>query len=359
MKQAAITLALVAMTLAGCAKGTQGMQATPLFPAVEEEHCGANCELPPVRAMLATPFGDRVALALASTEGELMLFTGDPATPGSFRNIGVISGAGRPLAITTRGDRIVIAYLPQEGVGLWWSSIDPATGAATALPSLSDQNPIAASLATDSADRLHCAFALDNGGVVAVRLGDSSVTRFPHALPDRITTDVAVERYLDGVMLVRSSRDGVDAQFLTDSRETAPLELARGVTEEVDAVVRGNGVGVAWTTSEEVRFGFLKRNGLADEPRRIDAGQRTSEPAHTVGARVDLSARHVAFQDQTRGTVVSAPTGEIHPLREHSHMEWTRGLSVQLVTIGDARYLFDLGMRARQQLESRVFITRL
>lgn len=360
--------------LVACGGVTPEVEIGPPEPA-----CTASCAATPVRDVMAVVVGEAAVVVARGLDGALLgggaalSATGD-WDPEAFSLTALSGVAGRPLALGVHDGRAVLIVTDEAGVrlvalGATGSTATGSTAAgSTPLATLAEEPARRAAVASDAAGRLWCAWTSAAEGEQAVQVarfdGEQRVS-VATGLPAVVDGEVALAALGDAMVLALGAPSGgVMAARLGLEEPAPPMDISSGPAEALAAASAGNRLFLTWAGRDVVRVATLSPTTLSP-PLMIDDGSRTAEPVHTIGAALAVAARPdgvalVAYQDQTRGTLVTARVHDtLAPRQEHADAAWTRAMHIAIVPFADRFYVFDVAAGGASTLETHLELTRL
>jgi hypothetical protein len=342
-----VRLACLALVLVACG-GSDPIARAPV------RRCPITCADVDLRGPLAaTRFGERIAVIAGKPTGELVLGYATPPRAGwrarefAFEDLG---GRG-PVAIATRGTELFLAHRAERGLTLAkldGHRVEPVAGL--------DAEPTDVEIAVRG-EAIWVAWATAEGAVGLAELAGTVLRLEPIATPR--ARDVALAVGQDGgPMVAVASETGVDLVL----RNSARVPIAARAADAV-ALSAGAELAVAWSDAGGV---WLRRGAVGaalEAPVAVDDGRRAGDPSHRIGASLVLAEHEdglrIAFQDQTRGSVVAARVGRVVTRQELASPRFGRGFALAFATTDSAVYLFDLAYRYEGGVRGTVFANPL
>lgn len=345
--------------------------ASPVVETGEvEAPCTASCGPTPVRDVRAVVVGEATIVVARGLDGALLAggaALGDEedweAATFSLSAMGSVSG--RPLALATDGRDALLVVSDEAGVRV--VSLD-ASGHAELLLTVADGPAERASVARDAAGRLWCAWLPAGEGERAVqvtRLDGEQQVGVATGLPAVIGSVFALVPLGDAMALaVGASTGGVMIARLGLETPLPPLDVSSGPADALAAASVGDRLVLAWAGRNVVRTVALE-GGTLSPPLVVDDGSRTAEPLHDIGAGLVVALRQdqvalIAYQDQTRGTLVTARVHDgMAPRQEHADAAWTRAMDIAIVPTPTRFHVLDVAAGGTTTLETHLEVTTL
>jgi len=194
-------------------------------------------------------------------------------------------------------------------------------------------------------------------GISAARITANGLEKTPLAFELRHVEAIDLASTETSVVIARATEAGVEIHSPGGEVSAIATSPAREV-----AFARGASDTLGWTDEDGVHV-VTVGGGVASEPRLVDGGDRVGEAAHRVGASLSLvrdgDATVAAYQDQTRGSLVSARIERIVTRQEHVDRRLTRGFDVALLVTDDALLSFDVGLHTDRTVIGTVRVERL
>lgn len=315
--------------------------------------CPITCDDVDLRGPVAAArTGDRLAVIAAKPSGDLLIGYATPPRAGwrarafEFRDLG---GRG-PAALAARGDELVLAHRGARGLTL--SRV--ADHRLEPLAAL-DAQPTEVALAVRG-ESTWVAWNTEARVVGVAELAGSTLRIEPLATPPAAGIALAVGE--SGPIVGVASETGVDLFMRGNVRVPVSGRRAYAV-----AVSSGTGLAVAWVDDAGVWLRRAAAGASLDAPIAVDDGRRAGDPSHRVGASLVLAEHddglRVAFQDQTRGSVIAARVQRIVTRQELASPRFGRGFALAFATTESSVYLFDLAYRYDGGVQGTVFANPL
>ena len=262
-----------------------------------------------------------------------------------------------PAAILADGAHVIVAVAVDTGLLVTRVSPD---GSVAPIATSGDVSPSAIALTRGGDGEIWVVWLMRGdgpAGVSAARIRAGTLEKTPLAFEMRDVEAIDVAPTETSVLIARATENGVEIQ--TPGGEVS--SIASGPAREV-AFARGAPDTLGWTDEDGVHVATIA-SGVASEPRLVDGGDRVGEATHRVGAGLSLvrdgDLTVAAYQDQTRGSLVSARIDRLVTRREHVDRRLTRGFDVALLATDGALLSFDLGLHTDRAVIGTVRVERL
>lgn len=338
----------------------------PIAIALLSVACGSD---PPVRAptrrcpitcadvdlrgpVTAARTGDRLAVIAAKPSGDLLIGYATPPRAGwrarafEFRDLG---GRG-PAALAARGEELLLAHRGERGL-----TVSRVDGERLVPLATLDAVPTEVALAVRG-ESVWVAWNTEARAVGVAELAGSTLRLEPVATPAATSIDLALGE--NGPWVAVASETGVDLVMRGSVR--VPVSGRRALSV---AVSSGAGLAVAWVDDAGVWVRRAAAGASLDAPIAVDDGRRAGDPAHRVGASLVIAEHEdglrLAFQDQTRGSVIAARVQRIVTRQELASPRFGRGFALAFATTESSVYLFDLAYRYDGGVRGTVFANPL